>query len=123
MPLVFLLLLGCSPPTPALDAYYVETCRLLTEPACLDSQDRSCSYTAAFESEADCLDELVEGLGRCAEAAEAAVQAMGADYDDCLADLAAVECETDPVCETRTPAFVAGPCSTVWAEIAAACQE
>ena len=40
---------------------------------------------------------------------------MGADYDDCPADLAAVECETDPVCETRTPAFVAGPCSTVWA--------
>lgn len=120
-PFLLALLCACHPDTPALDAYYGETCGLLTDPVCLESQDGSCSYTLAFDSEAECLDELVGGLGRCAGDAEAAVQALP-EYDACVADLAALDCATDPVC-TPTPAFIAGPCSTIWAAVIAACKE
>lgn len=122
MPVSFLfLLLACRPDTPALDAYYGGMCRLLTDPVCLESQDGSCSYTLAFESQADCLDELVGGLGRCAGDAEAAVQALP-QYDACLEDLSALDCETEPVC-TPTPAFIAGPCLNVYNAVITACQE
>ncbi len=120
MPLL-LIFLACQPDTPALDGYYSETCRLLATPTCLESQDQSCSYTLAFESEADCLDELVGGLGRCAGDAEAAVQALP-EYDACLDDLAALDCGTDPVC-TPTPAFIAGPCLAIYNAVITACQE
>ena len=113
---------GCRQDPPMVRAYYSASCRLLSEPDCLESQDGSCSYTLAYPDQETCADELVDALGRCSDRAEAAVAAVKDDLDDCLRDLDALVCLSEDVC-TPTPAMVAGSCSTVYQAILVACQE
>lgn len=121
MPVSFLfLLLACRPDTPALDAYTTASCRLLTEPECLGSQDESCSYTVSYDSQDDCERIWHRSMRRCREEVEEAFSAL--DVTACLDALDALECSTTPVCDP-TPAFAAGPCSAVYDAISIACSE
>ena len=123
MPVSFLflsLLLACRPDTPALDAYTTASCRLLTEPVCLDSQDGSCSYTVSYDSQDDCERVWHRSMRRCKDDVEADLGAL--DVTACLDALDALECSTTPVCDP-TPAFAAGPCSAVYDAISIACSE
>lgn len=115
-------LLGCRQDPPMVRAYYTASCRLLSAPDCLESQDGSCSYTLAYPDEETCADEMVDALGRCSDAAEEAVATVKADLDDCLRDLDALDCLSEDVC-TPTPAMVAGSCFTVYQAISRACSE
>ncbi len=116
------LLAACRDEPPHVAAYYGAVCRLLTEPTCLDSQDGSCSYTLAYPSEAACMDDMLDRVGRrCLDDAEAAVEALGDEYDACLTSLDELVCETDDVC-LPSPVFVAGPCARVY-EATLTCSE
>lgn len=121
LPLLALIVACRGDEPPHLAAYYGAVCRILTEPACLESQDGSCSFTLAYPDEETCVQDLLDQLGRrCEDGAEAAVEALGAEYDACLTSIDDLACETADVCDP-SPAFVAGPCAAVYKAVSTAC--
>lgn len=126
--LLALVLLGCgttgdTDETPSRKSVYTTSlCRLYSEPACVTSQDDSCGFSLSFDTVSDCTLLYNLGWGGCDGLADA--MEGNADVDACITALDALDCATDPICDTNSD-FIAGgaPCAAVQVIIDSHCPD